>query len=200
MNFEQENPKTPGSKASHTYDKYKTSTTIGEATQQGANWQDVSADFEQGWLTTPEFPSLVDMDTPSGAKRVHPEGSPHCEATNPAKVLAKEVGHRPQVETQKVEMNPATITALRMMLRDPNERRRCKVVSNMKTVLIEQDNHDPKDMVVNYKWFHVRLRDDLVFRSVAMVNDDGKNKWVDKNALVSANVKEAMADIEANLE
>ena len=48
-------------------------------------------------------------------------------------------------------------------------------------------------------WFHVRLRDDLVFRSVAIVNADGKVEWIDKNALASANVKEAIAEIEAIL-
>ena len=117
VKFEQENPKTPGSKAYQRYDKYKSSNTIGEATQQGANWQDLTVDFEKGWLTMPDSPNIMDVDAPSGAKRAHTEGTPDREATSRAKALAREADHHPHVETQKIEMSPATITALRMMLR-----------------------------------------------------------------------------------
>ena len=55
VTFEQENPKTPGSKAYQRYDKYKSNHTIGEATHQGTNWQDLTVDFEKGWLTTPDY-------------------------------------------------------------------------------------------------------------------------------------------------
>ena len=66
--------------------------------------------------------------------------------------------------------------------------------------LIEHDKHDAKNVVVNSKWFHVRLWDGMGYRSVAMVTTDGKMKWMDKDGLVSATVKEAMAQIEANME
>ena len=48
--------------------------------------------------------------------------------------------------------------------------------------------------------FHVRLRDGMGYRSVAMVTTDGKMEWMDKDGLVSATVKEAMAELEANME
>ena len=341
VKFEQENPKTPGSKAYQRYDKYKSSHTIGEATHQGANWQDLTVDFEKGWLTTPDSPGIMDLDVPSGAKRAHTEGTPDREANSRAKALAREAELQQHVETQKVEMSPATITALRMMLREevtaieekitnkvadsihelkeelrqekearkeleeriaklendnqtrrtaartdddvdivekdrvviggfsdmdgdeaeklvdevllgvpgyqgayatnpapsvvmaqfdspamalrairnqkfnpkmlehklwasenrsPEERRRCKLVSKLKRMLIEHDKHDAKNVVVNYKWFHVRLRDGMGYRSVAMVTTDGKMEWMDKDGLVTATVKEAMAQIEANME
>ena len=118
VKFEQENPKTPGSKAYQRYDKYKSSNTIGEATHQGANWQDLTVDFEKGWLTIPESPGIMEVDVASGAKRAHTEGTPDREATSRAKALARETEHHQHVETQKVEMSPATIMALRMMLRE----------------------------------------------------------------------------------
>ena len=43
-----ENPKKLGSKAWDRFEKYKHARSIGEATQAGANWQDVSVDFEKG--------------------------------------------------------------------------------------------------------------------------------------------------------
>ena len=59
--------------------------------------------------------------------------------------------------------------------RSPNERRRCKLVSKLKGMLIEHDKHEAKNVVVNYKWFHVRLRDGMGYRSVAM----GDHRWKD---------------------
>ena len=112
VKFEQENSKTPGSKAYQRYDKYKSSNTIGQATHQGTNWQDLTVDFEKGWLTTPDSPSIMEVDV------AHTEGTPHREATSRAKALARETEHHLHVETQKVEMSPATIMALRMMLRE----------------------------------------------------------------------------------
>ena len=52
------------------------------------------------------------------AKRAHTEGAPDREATSRAKALARETEHHQHVKTQKVEMSPATIMALRMMLRE----------------------------------------------------------------------------------
>ena len=75
MKFEQANPKSPGSKAYQGYDKYKSSNTIGEAAHQGANWQDLTVDFEKGWLTTSDSPGIMEVDVASGAKRAHTEGT-----------------------------------------------------------------------------------------------------------------------------
>ena len=83
--------------------------------------------------------------------------------------------------------------------RSPNERRRCKLVSKLNRMLIEH-KHDAKNAVVNYKWFHVRLRDGMGYRSVAMVTTDGRMEWMDKDGFVSATVPEAMAKLEGNME
>ena len=45
-----ESPKKAGSKAWERYEKYKSATTVGDATCLGAQWQDLSADFEKGFL------------------------------------------------------------------------------------------------------------------------------------------------------
>ena len=69
----------------------------------------------------------------------------------------------------------------------------------MKGMLIEHDKHEAKNVVVNDKWFHVRLRDGMGYRSVAMVTTDGRMEWMDKDGLVSATVKDAMAELERNV-
>ena len=50
IEIQTDNPKKPGSKAAERFDRYKMATTIQEATNQGANWQDLPADFEKGYL------------------------------------------------------------------------------------------------------------------------------------------------------
>ena len=53
------NPKKPGNKSFERFDRYETATTIGDATTKGANWQDLSTDFEKGYL---KVPRLMDAD------------------------------------------------------------------------------------------------------------------------------------------
>ena len=84
--------------------------------------------------------------------------------------------------------------------RSPTERRQCKLVSKLKKLLIEQDKHDPKNVIVSYKWFHVRVRNGRTFTNVATVNEDGEVLWAEDIGQVSATVKECMAEIEANME
>ena len=60
-----ENPKKVGSKAWDRFEKYKHAKSIGEATQAGANWQDVSVDFEKGFLKVMES---IDEDMPPSTK------------------------------------------------------------------------------------------------------------------------------------
>ena len=50
ISFRGQNPKKPMSNAWERFKKYKTPTTIGEATTLGAQWQDISADFEKEFL------------------------------------------------------------------------------------------------------------------------------------------------------
>ena len=72
-----ENPKKVGSKAWDKFEKYKHAKSIGEATQAGANWQDVSVDFEKGFLKVMDF---IDEDMPPSTKRSAPEGTPDRES------------------------------------------------------------------------------------------------------------------------
>ena len=114
---------TPGSKAFQRYEKYKPSKTVGEAMGAGANWQDITGDFERGLLV------VVDVDMPgeggpgSSVKRGAPDGTPDREASARAKAPLKEVVPRSvlndgmEIETSRVEMSSATIAALRSMMR-----------------------------------------------------------------------------------
>ena len=117
-----ENPKKLGSKAWDNFEKYKHGRSIGEATQAGANWQDVSVDFEKGFLKVMDF---LDEDMPPSTKRSAPEGTPDREsqARAPTKVPPSQM--MPQVfvpevcdPVSKVEMSAATIAALQMMMRE----------------------------------------------------------------------------------
>ena len=72
-----ENPKKVGSKAWDRFEKYKHAKSIGKATQAGANWQDVSVDFEKGFLKVMDF---IDEDMPPSTKRSAPEGTPDRES------------------------------------------------------------------------------------------------------------------------
>ena len=348
VKFEQENPKSPGSKAYQRYEKYKGSTTIQDATQHGANWQDITVDFEKGWLVVEGFTELMEVEEAGGAKRTHPEGTPDREASTRARPQAREAvptalsnrTNNAEIETHKVEMSAATMAAFRMMMREeigvieeaitnkvhnsiqdikeelkqerearmkleeritkleegkgaqkfnstlddadvvekdkvviggfsdldgeeaeklvnevlagspgfegayatnptptvvmakfntpamamkmiknqkfnqqmkenklwasenrsPTERRQCKLVSKLKRLLIEHDKHDPKNVIVSYKWFHVRVRNGRTFSHVATVSADGEVLWAEDIGQVSATVKESMAEIEANME
>ena len=115
--------KKPGSKAFERFDRYKAATTIGDATNKGANWQDLTTDFEKEFLKIPDLiPS--DVDGQGGTKRGAPAGTPdreadarskmHSSATMVPKVLIPEAND----PISKVEMSAATITALRAMMRE----------------------------------------------------------------------------------
>ena len=84
--------------------------------------------------------------------------------------------------------------------RSPTERRQCKLVSKLKKFLIEHDKQDPKNVIVSYKWFHVRVRNGRTFAHVATVSEDGELQWAEDIGQVSATVKECMAQFEANME
>ena len=75
--------------------------------------------------------------------------------------------------------------------RSPTERRRCKLVSKLKRLLIEQDKDDPKNVIVS---------NGRTFANVATVNEDGEVLCFEDIGQVSATVKECMAEIEANME
>ena len=79
ISFKCENPKKPGSKAWERYEKYKAAETVGSAVALGAQWQDLSADFDK------EFLRFKDAEMPAAAKRAAPEGTPDREAQNRSK-------------------------------------------------------------------------------------------------------------------
>ena len=77
ISIQMENPKKAGSKAWERFEKYKHATTIAEAMGHSANWQDVSGDFERGYM------KIVDAGNAamtSSTKRSAPEGTPDREA------------------------------------------------------------------------------------------------------------------------
>ena len=115
IQIQPDNPKKPGSKAFERFDRYKAATTIGDATNKGANWQDLTTDFEKEFLKIPDLiPS--DVDGQGGTKRGAPAGTPdreadarskmHSSATMVPKVLIPEAND----PISKVGMSAATIT------------------------------------------------------------------------------------------
>eukprot|EP00438_Fugacium_kawagutii_P009487 Skav204860 [mRNA] locus=scaffold1883:198033:203581:+ [translate_table: standard] len=130
IEFQTTNPKKIGSKAHERYEKYKAATSIGEAHANGAKWDDLTTDFDKAYL---KFRDVEDSAMSSAPKRAAPEGTPGREAEARAKqqltgvaprTLEKTLGGSAAdvapkgVETNKIEMNPATIQALRMMMRE----------------------------------------------------------------------------------
>ena len=119
--LQQDNPKKVGTKAWERFEKYKHATTIGEASEQGANWQDVSSDFEKGFLRFVDGHGEQNPAMPASAKRSAPEGTPDRESQARAKMqLAEVVPQALEVDdpVTKVEMSAGTIAALRAMLRE----------------------------------------------------------------------------------
>ena len=119
ISFRDENPKKPGSKAWERFEKYKKAKTIGEATTLGAQWQDISADFEKEFLT------FADVDMPVLSKRSAPDGTPDKEAKarsrpRPAQVHEGAVSapSNQEVANTQLEMSAATISILRTMMRE----------------------------------------------------------------------------------
>ena len=123
IQIQEANPKKPGSKAFERFDRYKTATTIGDATAKGANWQDLTGDFEKEYLKIPDL-MLVDAAGPGSTKRAAPEGTPDREADARSKmgstttIFPKALIPEVSEPVSKVEMSAATIAALRGMMRD----------------------------------------------------------------------------------
>ena len=121
IQFAQENPKKPGSKAWDRYEAYKGTTTIAQATENKAGWQDLTADFEKGFL---KIMQEMDVDTAqSSTKRPAPEGTPDREAQARTKAQASDLMPRilpteVQDPVSKVEMSAATIATLRAVMRE----------------------------------------------------------------------------------
>ena len=123
IQIQPDNPKKSGSKAFERFDRYKAATTIGDATNKGANWQGLTTDFEKEFLKIPDLiPS--DVDRQGGTKRGAPAGTPDREADARSKMHSS-AAMVPKVwipeannQISKVEMSAATITPLRAMMRE----------------------------------------------------------------------------------
>ena len=118
INLLAENPKKVGSKAWERYEKYKAATTVGDATRLGAQWQDLSADFEKEYL------HFKDVDMNPAVKRAAPEGTPDREGNARAKKKPKPsstplaLTHSSGSNVNQVQMSAATLSALRAMMRE----------------------------------------------------------------------------------
>ena len=119
--FAEENPKKPGSKAWDRYEAYKGTTTIAQATGNKAGWQDLTADFEKGFL---KIMQEMDVDTAQRTtKRPAPEGTPDREVQTRMKAQASDLMPRilpreMQDPVSKVKMSAATIATLRAVMRE----------------------------------------------------------------------------------
>eukprot|EP00434_Breviolum_minutum_P016777 symbB.v1.2.014798.t1/scaffold1089.1/size139057/10 len=121
IEIQMENPKKPGSKAAERFNHYKAATTIQDATAKGANWQDLSSDFEKGFLKVCG-PKPLEPIALGSAKRAAPEGTPDREAEARSKIQSTDLVPKALPEltesVSKVEMSAATISLLRTMIRD----------------------------------------------------------------------------------
>ena len=120
ITFQDQNPKKGGSNAWGRYEKYKKCVSIGGATAAGANWQDLSSDFEKGYMN---FSTTEDVEMSTSTKRAATEGTPDKEAEQRSRVSPSQVAPLvlvpPVVKpVNKVEMSGATIAALRRMMRE----------------------------------------------------------------------------------
>ena len=119
--YQEDNPKASGTKAWDRYGKYKTATTVAEAKDKKTGWQDLTSEFEKGFL---KFVGVEHMDTSGSAvKRPAPEGTPDKEAQ--ARSKSQSVDLVPRVlptevpdAISKVEMSAATIATLRTVMRE----------------------------------------------------------------------------------
>ena len=76
VKFEQENPKSLGNKAYQRYENYKGSTTIQYATQNGANRQDLTVDFDKGRLVVEGLTGMMDVEEGKPLQDPPPPSSP----------------------------------------------------------------------------------------------------------------------------
>ena len=115
IQFTQDNPKKPGSKAWDRYEAYKGTTTIAQAIEKKAGWQDLTADFEKDFLKINQEMEVEVVQAP--------EGTPDREAQTRTQSLASDLMPRTlpteiQDPISKVEMSAATIATLRAVMRE----------------------------------------------------------------------------------
>ena len=141
IQFAQENPKKPGTKAWDRYETYKGTTTIAQATENKASWQDLTGDFEKGFL---KIMQEMEIEAAQGStKRPAPEGTPDREAQARTKAQASDLMPRTlptevQDPISKVEMSAATIATLRAVMREEISIGMCALEGRLTNKMDEQ--------------------------------------------------------------
>jgi len=122
IEYQQRNPRQPGTKSHERYNEYKAATSIQEATEYGAKWEDFSTDFDKGFLKFQDGGEMVAVP----GKRAAPTGSPERMGQErgvrgPIRFTEApdfEMDEKSDTVTERVEMNAATAATLRMMMRE----------------------------------------------------------------------------------
>ena len=129
IQFAKDNPKKVGSKAWDRYEQYKDANSISQVMEKKAGWQDLTkkagwqdlaADFEKGFL---KIMKDMDVEMEGPTKKPAPESTPDREAQARTKSQASTLIPRSlptEIEDpiSKAEISAATLTALRMVMRE----------------------------------------------------------------------------------
>jgi len=175
-------PKKSGSKAWERYEAYKGTTTIAQATEKKAGWQDLTADFEKGFLKITQ-----DMDVEVvrvSTKRPAPEGTPDRETQARTKTQASDLLPRTlpteiQDPISKVEMSAATIATLRAVMREEINTGMCALESRLTNKMDEQYIQMKKDLEEE-KVARTRLEERVAQLESNHVTKENKNEVTEK--------------------
>ena len=187
IQFAQENPKKSGSKAWERYEAYKGATTIAQASEKKAGWQDLTADFEKGFLKITQ-----DMDVEvvqASTKRPAPEGTPDREAQARTKAQASDLLPRTlptevQDPISKVEMSAATIATLRAVMREEINTGMCALESRLTNKMDEQ---------------YIQMRKDLEEEKVARARLEERVAQLESNHVTKENKNEVTEEVDKSI-
>ena len=176
IQFAQENPKKSGSKAWERYEAYKGTTTIAQASEKKAGWQDLTADMDV---------EVVQAST----KRPAPEGTPDCEAQARTKAQASDLLPRTlptevQDPISKVEMSAATIATLRAVMREEINTGMCALESRLTNKMDEQ---------------YIQMRKDLEEEKVARARLEERVAQLESNHVTKENKNEVTEEVDKSI-
>ena len=186
IQFAQENPKKPGSKWDR-YEAYKGTTTIAQATEKKAGWQDLTADFEKGYLKI-----MQEMDVEvvqASTKRPAPEGTPDREAQARTKAQASDLMPRTlpteiQDPISKVEMSAATIATLRAVMREEISTGMSALESRLTNKMDEQ---------------YIQMKKDLEEERVARARLEERVAQLESNHVTKENKNEVSEEVDKSI-
>lgn len=124
IEYEQNNPKQPGTKSQERYEQYKSARHVRDVKAKGATWADMTSDFDKGFLKIKQGAEMTTV-----RKRLAGTGSPEKMAEARAKgpfryAQGADLQSMPaasfpnEAVTERVEMSHATIATLRAMMRE----------------------------------------------------------------------------------